>query len=467
LNPASLPDGDLPDSVLRQWGDALAAAGLFTEALQVHPAAERADLVRLAELAVLAGDHVTALRLLAELDADRAVRVDQAKDAGLPHGSAPNRPGSNGPASNGLSPNDAASNHPGAKGPATKGPVLKGSVPKGSGPNGPNGPNGSGRPKGVKPSELAKPPPPVPWLELLTYSAQVMAGEVGRLPAVLDAARRVQPSAGVSWVVALAAAAGADLAVSAEAAEAARLGGCRDLRMLVISAADRAAEGDDWAALSLTSVAQRLAVPDEDPARLVVELLLHCGLRHDAMRLAALGSGDGSLSAQSRAAWKTSARLLGAQRKRAVRRTLALVGSFRERRRERRDRLQQRLTLRDLTCRCYGSAGWVGEDRLYYVSRHLTQVLPAPVAALRARLLRCRATNLTFLDLVERQLTLPVVSEVEIDQPIGRTDDQPAVRDVGPDADPGGRPTPGMGVSLRNQMPMASGIAPAQRPLSA
>src|SRR5689334_9684653 len=60
-------DGRIPDLVLRQWSDALAAAGLYAEALVAHPAVEREDLVRRAELAVLVGDHLAALSLLAEL----------------------------------------------------------------------------------------------------------------------------------------------------------------------------------------------------------------------------------------------------------------------------------------------------------------------------------------------------------------------------------------------------------------
>ncbi len=60
-------DGRIPDQVLRQWSDALAAAGMFPEALQSYPARQRADLVRRAELAVLAGEHLTALSVLAEL----------------------------------------------------------------------------------------------------------------------------------------------------------------------------------------------------------------------------------------------------------------------------------------------------------------------------------------------------------------------------------------------------------------
>jgi hypothetical protein len=79
-----------------------------------------------------------------------------------------------------------------------------------------------------------------------------------------------------------------------------------------------------------------------------------------------------------------------------------------------------------------------------YVSQHLMEVLPAPVAGLPARLICCRATKLTFLDFPERQLTLPVVSDLSADVRTAPTE---------PATDPEARPTPGMGVSLGMRLP--------------
>jgi hypothetical protein len=369
-------DGRIPDLVLRQWSDALAAAGLYTEALVAHPAVERVDLVRRAELAVLAGDHLAALSLLAEL-----------KDASTPRSAKANLPG----------------------------PARQAEEEAGS-----------------------------PWLGLLTSCARVLAGEPGLLPDVLAAARQMQTSAGVAWVVALAAVAAGDLDQAAPAATAARAGGCRDLRIVVISAADRAADGDDWAAIELIRGAQGVALPDEDPAGMVVDLLESAGLTDAAQRLSARAATDVSLSPPARAAWQAAARRVGAGRKQLWRRSMTSAGSMLTRRREQTEQRRQEASLADLTCRCYGSTGWIGESRMFYVSRHLNEVLPAPVAGLPARLIRCRATKLTFLDFAERQLTLPVVSGLSAD-----------VRTVPAEssADPAARPTPGMGVSLGMRLP--------------
>jgi hypothetical protein len=70
------------------------------------------------------------------------------------------------------------------------------------------------------------------------------------------------------------------------------------------------------------------------------------------------------------------------------------------------------------------------------------------VAGLPARLVRCRATKLTFLDFPERRITLPVVSEVTADVRTLQVDPF-----ADPDADPEARPTPGMGVSLGMILP--------------
>jgi hypothetical protein len=382
--PEPRSSAEVPWPVLRQWSDALAAAGLFAEALRIYPAAERADVVRRAELAVLAGDHKLALKLLAELKAATSARTAR-----------------------------------------TAKPVRR----------------GGGRPGKPEPAR-----PVSPWLELLNRTALLLAGDYKALPTVVEAARRVQHSAGAAWVVALAAAAAGDLKRAATAAEQARAGGCRDLRMLAVLAADRAAEGADRAAFALVAEAQLTALPDEDPIGYVVDLLDRAGFRHAAQRLAAVGAGDPSQSVQLRASWKASARKIGAGRKQVLRRSLTTAGSLGERHRERQERRLQGVGLRDLTCRCYGSAGWIGPDRTYYVDHHLSEVLPAPVAGLQARLLCCRATGLTFLDLSERELTLPVVSELARDQ-----QQQPAAGEPQrPESDPEAQPTPSLGVSLGN-----------------
>ena len=251
----------------------------------------------------------------------------------------------------------------------------------------------------------------------------------------------------VALAAAWAASSAEDLHQASIAAEGARAGGCRDLRMLAIQAAARASSGDDPTALLLVARALQSALPDEDPTGYVVELLVQAGFRDDAQRLAAAGAADGSQSAGARAAWKASARQVGASRKVALRRSLTSPGIVTGGLRERQRRRHRDQAMRDLTCRCYGSTGWIGESRMYYVSRHLSEVLPAPVAGLNARLLRCRAVNLTFLDFTERQLTLPVVSEVVPEAAGTGEPGFPA------DVDPEVLPTPGMGVSLGVVLP--------------
>jgi hypothetical protein len=61
-----------------------------------------------------------------------------------------------------------------------------------------------------------------------------------------------------------------------------------------------------------------------------------------------------------------------------------------------------------MICRCAGSTGWIGPNRIYYVDRHLKLVDPSPIPDLDARLLRCQLTGVRFLDLTDLQLTLPV-----------------------------------------------------------
>jgi len=372
LLPGVLPPGVLrkegpPPDMLRQWSDALAAAGLYPEALDVHPALERVDVVRQVELALLAGIHSTALDLLAELAQATTERTRRTVE--------PLRPG--------------------------------------------------------------VPLPPSPWLDLLGRVAELFAGS-GDPAAVRAAQEKVRPSAGLDWIVALAAVSVGDLAGAAGPAGSARAGGCRDLRMLTITAADLARREEYDAAIALIGQAQRIALPDEDPAALTVNLLQRCDLGSTARTLALTGSADQRLAPSFRADWRVAAAGAGVASAAIWSRRLRGHGRRGLRRAERRAREAELIAQYDLTCRCYGSGGWIGPDRSFYLNRHLHELLPAPVAGLDARLMVCRATSLTFLDLEFRQITLPV----------------PAVpaATAGPLPDEA-CPTPGMGVSLGAALP--------------
>ncbi|GLY30080.1 hypothetical protein [Kineosporia sp. NBRC 101731] len=373
VRPGQIPPSVLradgpPPEVLRQWSDALSAAGLYSEALDVHPALERADVVRLAELAVLAGIHTQAQELLRELNEAESERSRR------------------------------------------NGTVL--------------GPD--------------RPAPPSPWLDLLARVAELLAG-TGDLAAVDAAASKVQPSAGMDWIVALAAVSVGDLLAAAPLARAARQGGCRDLRMLTIAAADEARQGQYAQALALTAQAQCIALPDEDPAALTVHVLQRCGFADAARALALAGVGDSSLSPASRADWKAAAASTGAGGLGLLRERVKAHGHRSRRRAERKAREAEAIASYDLTCRCYASGGWIGPSRHFYLQHHLHELLPVPVAGLDARLMICRATSLTFLDLVAREITLPVPSTPPSTVLTSGTDEE--------------RPTPGMGVSLGLALP--------------
>lgn len=356
-----------PAQMLRQWSDALAAAGLYAEALDAHPALERMDVVRRTELAVLAGHHELALDLLGELA-------------------------------------EAASER-------TRRTVAP-----------------------LKPELAVR---VSPWLVLLTRVAELLAG-TGDLATVLDAAQRVLPSAGLDWIVALAAISMADLEVAAPLACSARDGGCRDLRMLTIAAAEHARRGEYGQALELTGQAQRIALPDENPAALTVQLLQRCGLGETARSLGLAGTADPALAPQFRADWRAAALSAGAARPVVLARRVRVHTRRGLRRAERLAREAELIAQYDLTCRCYGSGGWIGPVRSFYLEHHLHELLPAPVAGLDARLMICRATNLTFLDLTARQITLPVPAAPPA-APSTVADEQ--------------QPTPGMGVSLGVALP--------------
>lgn len=366
IPPSVLRADGPPPEVLRQWSDALAAAGLYAEALEVHPGLERVDVVRQAELAVLAGIHTTALELLKELDEGKSERTRRT----------------------------------------------------------------------VEP--LKKKQPTSPWLRLLTRVAELLAG-TGDLAAVQAAAKGLPPSAGLDWIVALAAVSVGDLLVAAPLARSARAGGCRDLRMLTIAAADDARQGQLRQALDLTGQAQRIALPDEDPAALTVHVLQRCGFAGEARALALAGVGESTLAPANRADWKAAAAGSGASALGLLGQRVRAHSRRTERKLERRAREAEAIATYDLTCRCYGSGGWIGPSRQFYLQHHLHELLPAPVAGLDARLMICRATSLTFLDLLTREITLPVPSS-----PPNTVGD--------PDVDEE-TPTPGMGVSLGLALP--------------
>ncbi|GAB3253667.1 hypothetical protein GCM10027456_29110 [Kineosporia babensis] len=369
IPPSVLRADGPPPEVLRQWSDALSAAGLYAEALDVHPALERVDVIRQAELAVLAGIHTKALELLQELKAAKSDRTSR-KVASL------------------------------------------------------------------KQREVGK--PASPWLELLSRVAELLAG-TGDLEAVKSAIGGVGPSAGLDWIVALAAVSVGDLPMAAPLARSARAGGCRDLRMLTIAAADDARQGEHRKALDLTRQAQRIALPDEDPAALTVHVLQRCGFAEAAKALAVAGVGESHLAPAFRADWKAAATAAGAGGMALLGQQIKASARWSERRSEKRAREAETIATYDLTCRCYGSGGWIGPGRQFYLQHHLHELLPAPVAGLDARLMICRATSLTFLDLVAREITLPVPSSPPSTQFAADSEEE--------------EPTPGMGVSLGLALP--------------
>ncbi|MFI7587837.1 hypothetical protein ACIB24_12255 [Spongisporangium articulatum] len=256
---------------------------------------------------------------------------------------------------------------------------------------------------------------PDPWLELLLRAAKVMSGEPDGMLALRTARTEMPAEATVHWVVALAAQSVGALAEAGEAAAAARAGGSRDPRLLAIEAAavvgvsPEGAEGpgpdDVRRALELVGKAQHVALADEDPAAFAADLLVKAGRPDAAGRLAMAGAGERSLPPEGRQKWHAVARGLGASGRRltptgGINVVRALTG--------RREAARRREVERSLVCRCYGSTGWLGPARQHYVDNHLTVVVPEPVAGLSARLLRCPATAILFLDFPARQITLPV-----------------------------------------------------------
>jgi hypothetical protein len=308
-----------PAPALRRWSDALAAAGLFGHALHVLPDVP-ADLFRRAELALLSGDHATAIRLLKELDSER---------------------------------------------------------------------------EADRPAE--------PAVALMLAVARTLAGEPEGWAEVRIAATGVPGSAWASWLVALAGAAVADLPAAGEAAAEAIRGGSRDPRLASIAAAASVLAEDElsWAvahAAALTlEPARKAALTGEDPLGATLDLLVRAGRPDRAAALTLQAAEDRELSPVAREAWRRAGTPFGVRSRRRFRRDPAKV--------ERRARRQDP---RLLTCRCWGSAGWIGAERDDYVHHHLETVDTEPVAGLPARLLTCRLTRLRFLDFPAEGITLPV-----------------------------------------------------------
>jgi hypothetical protein len=315
------PPALAPTAVRRTWSEALTAAGLFSEALLVQPREDSGDLLRRAELAVLAGEGATALDCLADL---------------------------------GEAPDDAR---------------LR---------------------------------------RLLIAAARSLTG-VDALAEVREAAGEVGPTARASWLSAVVLAAGGDLDNAGPAAHLAHEAGCRDLRLLTVMAAAAALDGDDHEALDLVHEARRAALPDEHPAVLTTYLLTRAGHPEIAVQLAQAGASDRQLPRADRVAWLACARTAGAGPWLTLRRPLQALLELPEQQRAWAERRVRAEVLRDLTCRCWGSTGWIGPDRLHYVRHHLTELSDDPLpGVLPAGLLLCRATGIRFLDLAERQITLPV-----------------------------------------------------------
>ncbi len=312
-------------AVLRQWSDAFAGAGLFALALRMAPG-DPEDLFRRIELAVLAADHATALRLLKEHDAER----DHAE-------------------------------------------------------------------------------PLTPAVQMLVAVARAQAGDPTAWQHVQDAATALPASPWSSWMLALGGITMPHLAVphldlAGPAARVAFEAGCRDPRLPVIAAAGVVADGDEltWdqcaEAVDLLEHSRRVQLPGEDSIGGLLDLMRRAGLDDRARSLAAFAATDRQVPRDVQNAWRTAAH---DQHMHVPRRRLSLWN--------RPMHLPRRSPRhRDLICRCAGSTGWIGPDRLYYAAHHLKVVDAAPVPDLAAQLLRCPFTGVRFLDLNELELTLPV-----------------------------------------------------------
>ncbi len=333
--PVHSPDEQIhryPADVVRRWSDALAGAGLFALALEIHPDDDD-DVLRRAELAVLAADHATALRLLKHRQPAR---------------------------------------------------------------------------KNSKTAE-ERSQPSHPAVAMLLAVAQAQAGQDSGWPDVQAAATDLGDSPWTSWMLALggitpAQLTPAHLAVAGPAARRAFTGGCRDPRLPVIAAAGVVSDDEElsWEhcaeAIGLLEQSRRVQLPGEDAIGGLLDLLRRAGLGERARSLAAFAVTDRQVSAQARDAWRAAAQRqqipLPQRRRRAMPRFARLP--------------HRAAPHRDLICRCAGSTGWIGPDRLDYVEEHLKLVDDAPIPGFPGRLLQCQLTGLRFLDLAAAQLTLPV-----------------------------------------------------------
>jgi len=341
-----------PPAVLRRWSDALAAAGLFGVALHVLPD-EHVPVARHAN-----GAQGAERAGLIRLDPDLLFRHAELAVLATDHASALRA----------LKELDTIQPRPG-------GPVS----------------------------------PPHPAVRMLTAVAQAQAGDAGGWDEVERAAAAMPRSPWSAWMVALGGVTVPHLTVphldaAGPAARFALEGGCRDPRLPLIAAAGLVADGDEltWEqcaeAVRLLERSRRVALPGEDAIGGALDLLRRAGLAERGRGLAAFAVSDSQIPREAHDAWRAAAKLQHLPVPRRLR-----IESLRPHR-----RLHSPISDSPMTCRCAGSTGWIGPERLTYVEHHLSLVDAAPVSGLSARLLRCRLTALRFLDLPSQELTLPV-----------------------------------------------------------
>jgi hypothetical protein len=250
--------------------------------------------------------------------------------------------------------------------------------------------------------------PAEPAVVLLLAVARTQAGEATGWQEVTAAAQTQPGLLWTSWMVALAGLIGPQLPTAGPAAERALRGGCRDPRLPVIAAAAQIVDGDEltWQqcaeAVRLLEEARAVQLPGEDVVASTLDLLSRAGSDDRAANLAAYAVADEKVPREAQEAWREAAKQRAIVVPRG--RWLGLLPD----RAAREQRQLMRELRRDLTCRCHGSTGWAGPERLNYVGKHLHEVDAQPVPGLAARLLSCRATGVRFLDLTQEQLTLPV-----------------------------------------------------------
>lgn len=253
--------------------------------------------------------------------------------------------------------------------------------------------------------------PAEPAFVLLTAVARAQAGQPSAWQDVQNAAKALPATPWRAWMIALGGIAMPHLTVphlgiAGPAARRAFEGGCRDPRLPVIAAAGVIADGErlTWEqcaeAVRLLEHSRRVQLPGEDSIGGLLDLLRRAGLVERAQSLAAFAAGDDQVAREVREAWRAAAH---AQHIHVPRRLSVRPG---------KPHLPHHTPKqRDIICRCAGSTGWIGPDRLHYLQHHLKLVDAAPLPDLTARLLRCQLTGVRFLDLIDLQLTLPVDAE--------------------------------------------------------